>query len=179
MAETKQAVVTKTIIREGTLAVGVRFEFANGKDFAAFLYELPGRRENDDLGACPILAEAACHGLSQKIGDATAISRNTETGASASVEDKYAAAREVYERIMSGRWNAEREGGGNEGGILARAIATVKGVELAKAKEFVAKLNAEQKKALRANAKVADAIRAIEAERTAGIDSDALLDDLS
>jgi hypothetical protein len=58
-----------------------------------------------------ILANALMHGLKQKLVDAAAISRNTETGRSATTEDKYNAVRDVYDRLLVGQWNKQREGG--------------------------------------------------------------------
>jgi hypothetical protein len=68
--------------------------------------------------------QAMMHGLKQKLVDAAAISRNTETGKSASIDDKYDAVNEVVNRLtVEKSWNKTREGGGgNEGGLLVRAL---------------------------------------------------------
>jgi hypothetical protein len=68
--------------------------------------------------------QAMMHGLKQKLVDAAAISRNTETGKSASIDDKYDAVEEVVNRLVTEKtWNKTREGGGgNEGGLLLRAL---------------------------------------------------------
>lgn len=69
-------------------------------------------------------AHAAAHGIAQKVGDAAAMSKNPETGTSASIADKVAAATEVLDRITDAsayRWNAERTGGGGES-YLFRAL---------------------------------------------------------
>lgn len=67
---------------------------------------------------------ALMHGLKQKLVDAAAISRNPDTGKSATTEEKMAAIREVAERLKSGEWNKRAAGGDStsEGGLLRRAL---------------------------------------------------------
>lgn len=76
-----------------------------------------------------IRTAAMLHGLKQKLGDAAAISRNPDTGRSASLDDKIAAVREVFERITSpdGTWNKIRESGegSGNGGLLFRALCNI------------------------------------------------------
>lgn len=78
----------------------------------------------------PEIREAAMlHGLKQKLGDAAAISRNPDTGRSASLDDKIAAVREVFDRITApdGTWNKIRESGdgSGNGGLLFRALCNL------------------------------------------------------
>ena len=71
-----------------------------------------------------IQTQAMVHGLKQKLVDAAAISRNPDTGHSATIDDKYNAVREVYDRLLAGNWNKGRGDGqatGN-GGLLFRAL---------------------------------------------------------
>lgn len=70
------------------------------------------------------ILQAAMHGIGQKLVDAAALSRNPDTGAAASIADKHDAVRKVYDRLMSGEWNAER--GTNEGGFLYRAMKVLR-----------------------------------------------------
>ena len=67
-----------------------------------------------------IRRQAMLHGIKQKIGDAAAIARNTTTGASASIQDKFDAMAEVVERLTAadGAWNKTREGGAGAGNTL-------------------------------------------------------------
>lgn len=116
-----------------------------------------------------IRQQAIMHGLKQKLVDAAAISRNTDTGASATVQDKYDAVREVAERLMAGEWNKRREAGAGSGpgGLLKAALVRL----------YAGRMNEEQldawltaktdkeKAALRKNPKVAEIIEAIRAER--------------
>lgn len=130
-----------------------------------------------------IVAQAIMHGLKQKLVDAAAISRNTETGRSASVADKFDAVKEVYDRLLSGEWNKRREGGaGASGGLLFRALCRM--YDGKKTQEDIkafldAKTDAE-KAALRKNSKVAAIIEEIRAESVKGdsANADDLLADL-
>lgn len=123
-----------------------------------------------------IIAMAVMHGLKQKLVDAAAISRNTETGRAASVADKYDAVREVYDRLLSGEWNKRREGGaGGSGGLLFRALCRM--YDGKKTPDDIrafldAKTDAE-KAALRKNSKVAAIIEEIRAESAKGDAADA------
>jgi hypothetical protein len=174
--ETKrgEAAVAKTVMRdEGGLPYAVEFAFSNGEKFTAHLAHL-------DVA---IYAEAAAHGIAQKIGDATAISRNPDTGASATVADKYAAAKAVYDRITGEQptWNAIREGGGNEGGLLLRALVEYYAGKRT-ADEVKVWLDARtdaEKTALRKNEKVAAIILRMQtAKADPSIDSNELLDSM-
>jgi frataxin-like iron-binding protein CyaY len=129
-----------------------------------------------------IVLAATLHGLKQKLCDAAAISRNPETGRSATIEDKFAAVREVFDRITSddGTWNKTREGaGGNSGGLLFRALCQIyKGKRTPEQiTEFLAKLNDADKVALRKQPRVKTVIDEL---RPASTDDTAtsLLDEL-
>lgn len=125
---------------------------------------------------------AMMHGLKQKLVDAAAISRNPETGRAATVEDKYQAVNAVYNRLLSGQWNATREGGGNVGGLLAQALTRMyAGRKTAEdIKAFLAEKTDAEKTALRKNPRVAQIIEEIRAEqgKAANIDTDELLGEL-
>ena len=130
-----------------------------------------------------VAAQALMHGLKQKLVDAAAISRNTETGRAASIDDKFAAVKEVYERLLSGAWNKVREGGaGASGGLLFRALVRMyAGKKDADAiREYLDGKTDAEKAALRKNSKVAAMIEQIRAEsaKDNGLDSDELLADL-
>ncbi len=135
----------------------------------------------DDLH--PEIQNAAImHGLKQKLVDAAAMSRNPDTGLSATLADKIAAVREVYHRITSAEapsWNAIREGGSNSGGLLFRALVRFY-ADKKTADEVKTWLDArsdDEKTALRKNPKIAAIIVAIQAEKpdVAKVDTDALL----
>ena len=151
---------------------GITLTFANGQELRIHASQL-----TPEIGA-----HALMHGLKQKLVDAAAISRNTETGRPATVEDKYQAVKTVYDRLLAGAWNATREGGGNAGGLLMQALIRMyagrKTVEDIKA--FLAEKTDAEKTALRKNPRVAAIIEDIRAEtgKAASIDTDGLLGEL-
>lgn len=149
----------------------VTLEFANGKRITID----GGALETD------IYTRAAAHGLKQKLVDAAAISRNPETGRSATVDDKYNAVYEVYQRLLNGEWNKNRESaGGVSGGLLFRALCRLYDRKTPEdIREFLDGKSKAEHAALRANPKIAAIIDTIRAERVSGVDSDDLLDELA
>ena len=138
------------------------------------------RIDIDDLSP-QIRLDATLHGLKQKLVDAAAISRNPDTGASATVADKLDAVREVYDRITSpdGTWNKIRTGeGANVGGLLLRALMELKGLDKATVTTFLEGKTKEQIAALKAMAPVAAIIARMQSEKAKDIDADALLGEL-
>ena len=128
-----------------------------------------------------ILGYAALHGLKQKLVDAAAISRNSDTGASATIADKHDAVREVFDRIVSGgTWNKTREGGnGGVSGLsqLARAMMELTGKTRQEIDVYLGAKSDDEKRALKNNERVA-AIIAKQAASASKVDSDALLGEL-
>ena len=129
-----------------------------------------------------IRLDATLHGLKQKLVDAAAISRNPDTGASATVADKLDAVREVFDRITSpnGTWNKVRTGGegANVGGLLVRALMELKGLDKATVTTFLEGKTKEQIAALKTMAPVAAIIARMQSEKAKDIDADALLGEL-
>lgn len=126
---------------------------------------------------------ALLHGLKQKLVDAAAISRDTATGRAATIVTKFDAVKEIFDRITGAggeapSWNKPRAGGaGGQGGLLARAIARYKNVEVSAAKAYLDRLTDAQKQALRVDPRIAAIINELrmESAKPAGIDTDALL----
>ena len=122
---------------------------------------------------------AMMHGLKQKIGDAAAISRNPETGRSATTGDKFDAMREVFERLTAGQWNKTREGGdGGAGGLLFKALCRIKADKTpAEVRAYLEARTKEEQAALRKVPAIAAAIEEIKAAsaKDGGIDGEALL----
>lgn len=144
-------------------------EFAHGKRIELNPVDL----------ADSVYKQAVYHGLKQKLVDAAAISRNPETGRSASIEDKYQAVKAVYDRLIAGHWNAVRgEGGTGTGGLLFAALCRMYAGRKTE-EELREWLGTKDKKAqaeLRKNPKVAAIIEQIKAER--GADDDGVGEDL-
>ena len=112
---------------------------------------------------------AMMHGFKQKLVDAAAISRNPDTGRSATVADKMAAIGEVYERLCQGEWNKAREGGAGGGGLLLAALVRLYAgrKDEATIKAYLSNLDEKQQAALRADPRIAPIIAEIKAARDA------------
>ena len=151
------------------IANDLAIEFAHGKRIELNPFDL----------ADGIREQAIYHGLKQKLVDAAAISRNPETGRSASIEDKYQAVKAVYDRLIAGHWNAVRgEGGTGTGGLLFAALCRMYAGRKTE-EELREWLGTKDKKAqaeLRKNPKIATIIEQIKAER--GADDDSVGEDL-
>ena len=135
----------------------------------------------DAMSLDPTIREdAMMHGLKQKIGDAGAISRNPDTGRSASTADKIAAMSEVRDRLLSGAWNKGRESGDGtgSGGLLFRALCKVKADRTPEQiRAYLDGLDKAQQAALRKVPAVAAAIDELRAAsaKAGGIDGEDLL----
>jgi hypothetical protein len=153
-------------------ALTVTLAFSNGQTLSIDATALNG----------DIQAMATLHGLKQKLVDAAAISRNPDTGRSATIDDKYNAVKEVYDRLLAGQWNKNREGGSVRGGLLFRALCILYADKTPEAvRAFLEKKTPKEKTALRELPKVAAIIATIRADETDsanGIDGEALLGEL-
>lgn len=180
MAQNQTPVISTTAaVEDGMFTLSLPYgslslECSNGQVAAIRLHSLTPE----------ILAQAALHGLKQKLVDAAAISRNPDTGKPASPDDKWAAVMEVYERITSpgGTWNKTREGGaGGSGGLLFRALVRMYPAKTPDAlREYLDGKTDAEKTALRKNPKVAAVIDEIRAEsgKAGAVDTDELLGEL-
>ena len=130
---------------------------------------------------------AALHGLKQKLVDAAAIAKNTDTGLSATLDDKYAAVRAVYDRLIDPEnptWNAIRDGSGatnQNRGVFLRAMCALTGKTPDAMKVLLDDYTKEKLAALKKNARVVEKMNEIQlADAKAGntADSDELLDSL-
>lgn len=161
----------------GNVPLGrLTLEFSNGRSLAVDASQLaPG-----------IIGHAIMHGLKQKLVDAAAISRDSSTGKAATIETKYEAVKDVFDRLMSGEWNKRREGGGATGGLLKRALIELyAGRKTAEQiTEYLDGKSDKDKAALRKNPKVATIIERLRAEDAkdsgtdAGVDLLAELDEM-
>ena len=139
------------------------------------------RLEADTL-ADHIRKDALMHGLKQKLMDAGAIARNTDTGASATLSDKFDAINAVFERITgpSPTWNkVSSKGDGPGANLLIRALMQLKGLPRAKVEAWLEEKTKEDKAALKKNPRVAEVILALQvADAGDTAASDDLLDEL-
>lgn len=163
--DTKTVKAVASAIENGTL----KLTFSHGKTLA-----IDATMLNPEL-----LAYAALHGLKQKLVDAAAILRNPDTGASATIDDKYDAVREIYDRITSpdGTWNKVRgdgTGGGASVGLLVRALMAMTGKNEDDTRAQLDACTDDEVKALRGNPKVAAKIAEFK-NAASKIDTGALL----
>jgi hypothetical protein len=116
-----------------------------GTSLTPVTFTIPNR---DAIAAIDDLSYPAIHnGYKQKIGDAAAIARNTETGKPATAQDKRDAMQAVVDRLNNGEWNAVKTGGKPKmvnRAILAMVIAAVKGKDVTKISKWVETKTAEQ-----------------------------------
>ena len=118
--------------------------------------------------------QALMHGLKQKLVDAAAISRNPNTGRTASIDDKFDAVREVYDRLLSGQWNKGRDGTASpKGGLLFRALCIVYASKTAEQiRAIMATKTKEDLAALRKLPKIVAAIEELKAADATDNDTD-------
>lgn len=153
--------IASTIIMDAEeRATGVQFTFASGETRSIMLSELSPE----------LLAHAATHGLKQKVADAAAISRDIDTGLSATATDKEDAATEVIDRLKApaGTWNKERtgsEGTGGSNSLLLLALMEVTGRDKDAVVSILDSKTKEEKAILRLSPKVAAAILEIQQRR--------------
>ena len=125
--------------------------------------------------------QAMLHGFKQKLVDAAAISRNPDTGRSATIDDKYQAVKEVYDRLMSGQWNKGRgDGTTGTGGLLYRALCLHYPAKTPEAiRTFLDKKTPKEQAALRAVPAIAKIIDTLKAESTDSDVAESMLDELN
>lgn len=136
-----------------------------------------------------VKAHAMFHGFKQRLADAAAMSRNTDTGKAATPTEKEAAIRELADFYMTGTedWSRVGVGGGGKS-ITVEAIAAIKGIEYDAAEAMVeemakAKYEGDTKKCLaflRTGAAVGAKIEEIRKARMPApkVDADAALAEL-
>lgn len=136
----------KTLITEPS--PGVRLDFLNGETRTFMVPEA-------------LIAHAAAHGVSQKLGDE--ISDITD------IEDAIEAVDQLMARLAKLEWRAKSEGGSGMAGasVLAKALVEVTGQPVAVVREYLAGLDNRTKAALRASAEVGPTVQRLEAEKAA------------
>ena len=151
----------------------VTVTFANGRDLAVDVSALSPEMQQ----------QAMLHGIKQKLVDAGALSRSTETGKPASVDDKYAAVAEVHGRLLAGVWHKERAKKADETvaskDLLARALIQMTGKDRAYVDDYLSAKTKEQRNALKKNPRVAAIVTELSAATVSnGINTDELLGEL-
>ena len=152
--------------------------FSNGKEIVVDANSI-----NDDIRNMAIL-----HGLKQKLVDAAAISRNLETGASASVDDMYLAVNKIADRLTAPDVKSNENRASGEGGatatagvnnILLRALMKMTGRDEAYVRQYLGDKTKEQRAALRKNPRVVQIMAELQAATVVnGVNTDDLLNEL-
>ena len=118
----------------------------------------------------PLIAQAALHGLNQKLGDANASLDD--------VEDMVEAFEDMASRIDRGEWT-ERKGGDGLAGqsVLAKAMCEALSATKEQVKAMLATLSPSEKQALRKTSPIKEIVERLEAEKgtKAGVDGAAIL----
>lgn len=122
------------LLNEAGVAVGTRFDFANGETRTILLSEL-----NE-----PTTAYAACHGLGQKIGDEwSGVLKQGGT-----LDDIVLTCDEMMARLRGGSWDAESRGSGDSmagASMIIRALVEVTKKDAAFVKAYLEKMLADGK----------------------------------
>jgi hypothetical protein len=120
-----------------------------------------------------IVAIATLHGFKQKIVDAAAMSSG------ATIDEKWNAMAEVFNRLRDGEWNKRRESGEPRGGLLFNALClaypTRKPEEV---RVFLDGKSRKEQNAMLENSRIRPHVDAIRAEMSKNIESDDLLSEL-
>ena len=159
---------------DSTKMAAVSFEpIVSGVDGAqeGWVLTFAGGRQRSVKGAdlTRALQQAALfHGLKQKLGDAAAIPRNTDTGRSATNAEKAEAVCEVLDRLLAGEWNKTREGGETGAGVLLTALVNLYPKKTREAlTAWLAGLDKDARAKIRKNPTVAAEMLRIRSERAA------------
>jgi len=120
--------------------------------------------------------KALFHGVKQKVGDAAAKERDPETGKPASVEEKYAAVAAMASRLEAGEWTSKQSGGGL--GLLAQALAEVRGKSFEEALAYLQGLEKDKVKKIKALPQVKEVMERLKPEmEVSAEEAEGLLED--
>lgn len=156
----KKKMLKDTRIEDGKIST--KLSFANGR---VITFNMPEE----------MILRFAAFGADQKFGDNIA--------GLVDIDDCVLATEELAERLMKGEWSMKRESSGMGGtSILVRALVEHTGKTVEKIKEFLSGKSQAEKLALRNNTRIKPIIDRLEAEKAAGkagVDTDAMLDELA
>lgn len=118
----------------------------------------------DTTRATAEIAEAAMfHGFKQKIDDARALSRDPETGKSATLDEKFSAMATVIQNLYDGNWNSRRESVNRA--IFVEAVAEVRKVSIESVEKALEKWTDAEVRAIQRRTDVSEAMLRIRAEK--------------
>lgn len=180
MAEVKGTRVLSHEVGETSVTFTVK-DALQGEDGG----KLPGTLVLDfNALSAEVRQQAMVHGLVQRVSDRAAISRDGDTGKSATPLDKFNAMKVLVEHYNSGSasWNLSggERGPSDEVKLLATALAELyplKGLEELTA--WVRKRSKDELAALVTGEKLKPIVERLRAERAKGVDAEALLGELN
>ncbi len=116
---------------------------------------------------------ATMHGYKQKIVDGAAM------GQGATIEEKFEACEEIYNRLLDGEWNKRRESGEPRGGLLFTALCRAYPQRTPEQiREWLNGKSRKDQNAMMENSRIRPHIDAIRAEMAKNVATDDLLDEL-
>lgn len=136
---------------------------------------------NTDALSESVRSRAMIHGMIQRISDAAAISRDTETGLPATPADKLARMKKLVEHYESGspEWSIRREASESGGGLLFRALCKkFATVEPEKLREKIAGWSKSEQNAVLNSAEIKPIADELRAESGKNVDAGKLLAEL-
>jgi hypothetical protein len=128
-----------------------------------------------DALSSEVRTAAMLAGLKSKLIDAAAIPRDTETGKSATPEQKAAAVTAMAERLEAGHWNMPTRAREPSATVFIRALAEVTYRTIADTKNKLAEYTTAEKTALKMNPKVLAVMARIMDEEADGDNGDDLI----
>lgn len=130
------------------------------------------------------VAYAALHGFKQRIADMAALSRNPDTGKPATPAEKFEALARGVDHYMSGSadWNLRSAAGertSGELGLLARAIAELKGRDVIEVRDWLKTKSEADRRGLAIAPAIKPIMDRMRAEVASTVDADAMLAELA
>lgn len=167
------SVITTEAVVVDNVVTGIKFKVKDAGEITLELAKLSDA----------VRERALIHGMTQRISDAAAISRNPETGKPASAADKLAAMKNLCDYYNGGaaEWNrkrAESAGAGYANGLLAEALKLAYPEKTPeRIAEYIKGLKASERVALLASDTLKDFVDQIrsEAAKATKVDADKLL----
>lgn len=147
-------IASKDVLRDTNgQPTGVEITFTHGPKVRVNLTDLTPE----------MVMEAACHGLSQKLGDSYSGESDPKVA--------HGLAAAVADTVTGGEWNRKGQG---DGGDFVAALANLTGQDAEAVRQMLATKDDDERKVIKSDKRVKAEMARIKAERLAkGIDSDA------
>lgn len=134
----------------------IRFDARNGDSETVIIAELPS----------VLLDHLVAHGLSQKLGD--------EYSDIDSPADCLETMRQLWQRLVAGKWNSERQGFSGSGILFEACKLAYPDMDATEIRTILNGMSPKEKAAFKASDDMKPHVATIEAQRNVGIDVNAL-----